>query len=273
MPAPPTEMPAAVQVVSAGWTGDGQGGCTGSSSVDTPQEYAVPKAGQVIYAEFAVAGIEDGTPVNFDFYALDGETLLSSGEQVWDFGSEEICIFVPVRGAQGRERRKRGVPGRGPGARPEPGGVRRAVGRGSRDASISGARAPAANLTCLCDLRMVATTHSPPAAERPRPPSPEEVETALRAYEVMVILDPSLEERTVEPSLDKYLNVIRKDGGSVDSLEVWGRRRLAYEIDKNAEGIYAVITLQAEPDTVKEFDRQLGLNEAILRTKVLRPTV
>ena len=94
----------------------------------------------------------------------------------------------------------------------------------------------------------------------------------MRAYEVMVILDPSLEERTVEPSLDKYLNVIRKDGGSIDNVEVWGRRRLAYEIRKNAEGIYAVITLNAEPDTVKEFNRQLGLNEAVLRTKVLRPT-
>jgi small subunit ribosomal protein S6 len=88
----------------------------------------------------------------------------------------------------------------------------------------------------------------------------------------MVIVDPSLEERTVEPSLDKYLNVIRKDGGTVDNVDVWGRRRLAYEISKNAEGIYAVITLNAEPDTVKEFNRQLGLNEAVLRTKVLRPT-
>ena len=78
--------------------------------------------------------------------------------------------------------------------------------------------------------------------------SPEEVETAVRAYEVMVILDPSLEERTVEPSLDKYLNVIRKDGGSVETVDVWGRRRLAYEIQKNAEGIYAVINLTAEPD-------------------------
>jgi small subunit ribosomal protein S6 len=97
------------------------------------------------------------------------------------------------------------------------------------------------------------------------------VETAVRAYEVMVILDPSLEERTVEPSLDKYLNVIRKDGGTVDNVDIWGRRRLAYEIQKNAEGIYAVITLNAEPDTVKEFNRQLGLNEAVLRTKVLRP--
>jgi small subunit ribosomal protein S6 len=93
----------------------------------------------------------------------------------------------------------------------------------------------------------------------------------MRAYEVMVILDPSLEERTVEPSLDKYLNVIRKDGGTIDNVDVWGRRRLAYEIKKNAEGIYALITLNAEPDTVKEFDRQLGLNESVLRTKVLRP--
>jgi small subunit ribosomal protein S6 len=97
------------------------------------------------------------------------------------------------------------------------------------------------------------------------------VETAVRAYEVMVILDPSLEERTVSPSLDKYLNVIRKDGGSVENVDVWGRRRLAYEIAKNAEGIYAVIQLTAEPDTVKEFDRQLGLNESVLRTKVMRP--
>ena len=93
----------------------------------------------------------------------------------------------------------------------------------------------------------------------------------MRAYEVMVILDPSLEERTVEPSLDKYLNVVRKDGGSVESVDVWGRRRLAYEINKQAEGIYAVVQLTAEPATVKELDRQLGLNESVLRTKVIRP--
>jgi small subunit ribosomal protein S6 len=100
------------------------------------------------------------------------------------------------------------------------------------------------------------------------------VETALRAYEVMVILDPDLEERTVAPSLDQYLNnVVRKDGGTVEKVDVWGRRRLAYEVDKNAEGIYAVIELQAEPATVKELDRQLTLNESVLRTKVIRPDV
>ena len=93
----------------------------------------------------------------------------------------------------------------------------------------------------------------------------------MRHYEVMVILDPDLEERTVAPSLDTYLNVVRQDGGSVEKVDVWGRRRLAYEIQKNDEAIYAVIELSAEPDTVKEFDRQLRLNESVLRTKVLRP--
>ena len=93
----------------------------------------------------------------------------------------------------------------------------------------------------------------------------------MRAYELMVILDPDLEERTVQPSLDTYLNVVRKDGGSVENIDIWGRRRLAYEIDKNAEGIYAVVSLTAEPATVKELDRQLTLNESVLRTKVIRP--
>jgi len=87
----------------------------------------------------------------------------------------------------------------------------------------------------------------------------------------MVILDPDLEERTVAPSLDTYLNVVRNDGATIENVDVWGRRRLAYEIDKKPEGIYAVVTLNAEPATVKELDRQLGLNESVLRTKVLRP--
>ena len=95
----------------------------------------------------------------------------------------------------------------------------------------------------------------------------------MRHYEIMVILDPSLEERTVAPSLDTYLNVIRTAGGSVEKLDVWGRRRLAYEIDKKTEGIYAVIDLQATPAAVAELDRQLRLNESVLRTKVIRPEV
>ena len=95
--------------------------------------------------------------------------------------------------------------------------------------------------------------------------------SVMRNYELMVILDPDLEERTVAPSLDRYLNLVRQGGGSVEKLDVWGRRRLAYEVDKRSEGIYAVVDLTAEPETVKELDRQLGLNEAVMRTKVVRP--
>ncbi len=94
---------------------------------------------------------------------------------------------------------------------------------------------------------------------------------SLRHYELMVILDPDLEERTISPSLDQFLGVIRQGGGSVEKVDVWGRRRLSFEIDKKVEGIYAVIDLQAEPAAVQELDRQLNLNESVLRTKVLRP--
>lgn len=92
----------------------------------------------------------------------------------------------------------------------------------------------------------------------------------MRHYEVMVILDPSQDERTVAPSLDKYLEVVRKEGGSVDKVDVWPKRRLAYPIDKKEEGIYAVLDLTCESDTVLELDRLLGINELVLRTKVLR---
>jgi small subunit ribosomal protein S6 len=89
-------------------------------------------------------------------------------------------------------------------------------------------------------------------------------------YELMVILDPSIDERTVAPSLDRFLGVVRNDGGTVDGVDIWGRRRLAYEIDKHTEGIYAVVQLTATSATTQELDRQLGLSEAVLRTKVLR---
>ena len=92
----------------------------------------------------------------------------------------------------------------------------------------------------------------------------------MRLYEIMVILAPDLEERTVQPSLDTFLNVIRQSGGSVEKVDVWGRRRLAYEINKRSEGIYAVIEVTCTSEAVAELDRQLSLNESVLRTKVLR---
>ena len=92
----------------------------------------------------------------------------------------------------------------------------------------------------------------------------------MHKYELMVILDPTIEERTVAPSLDKFLNVIRNAEGTVDNVYIWGRRRMSYEINKNNEGIYAVVNMTATSAAVVELDRQLKLSEAVLRTKVLR---
>ena len=89
-------------------------------------------------------------------------------------------------------------------------------------------------------------------------------------YELMVILDPEIDERTVAPSLDKFLNVIRTDGGTIDNVDIWGRRRLAYEINKKTEGIYAVVNFTATSEATNELDRQLNLSELVFRTKVLR---
>jgi small subunit ribosomal protein S6 len=92
----------------------------------------------------------------------------------------------------------------------------------------------------------------------------------MRRYEMMVILDPQLDERTVTPSLEQFLSVVKAQGGSVEKVDVWGKRRLSYEIDKRTEGIYAVVDMSCTPATVAELDRQLSLSESVLRTKVLR---
>ena len=94
--------------------------------------------------------------------------------------------------------------------------------------------------------------------------------THTHQYELMVILDPELDERQVTPNLDKFLKVITNDGGSIDNVDVWGRRRLAYEIKKKSEGIYAVVKFTATSETTQELDRQLNLSELVFRTKVLR---
>lgn len=92
----------------------------------------------------------------------------------------------------------------------------------------------------------------------------------MRHYEIMIILDPTQDERTVAPSLDKYLETVRKDNGKVVKVDVWGKRRFAYPINKKEEGIYAVLNLECESATVLELDRVLNLNDDVLRTKVLR---
>jgi small subunit ribosomal protein S6 len=89
-------------------------------------------------------------------------------------------------------------------------------------------------------------------------------------YELMVILNPEIDERQVAPNLDKFLKVITNGGGTIDNVDIWGRRRLAYEIQKKSEGIYAVVNFTSTSAAAQELDRQLKLDERVMRTKVLR---
>jgi len=91
-----------------------------------------------------------------------------------------------------------------------------------------------------------------------------------RQYELMIILDPEVDERNLGPALEKLLKVVIDDGGSINNVDTWGKRRLAYEIQKKTEGVYVVVDLTATSATAQELDRQLGLNETIMRTKLLR---
>lgn len=93
----------------------------------------------------------------------------------------------------------------------------------------------------------------------------------MRKYEIMIIVNPDVDERQVTPLLEKHLALIAKNGGTVDSLETWGKRRLAYDILKKSEGIYVVANVTTTPADVAEVNRHMTIDEQILRTKVLRP--
>ncbi|GAA2180458.1 30S ribosomal protein S6 [Brooklawnia cerclae] len=92
----------------------------------------------------------------------------------------------------------------------------------------------------------------------------------MRKYEIMVIIDPDVDERQVPALLEKHLKTITAGEGTVDGQDIWGRRRMAYEINKKPEGIYAVLGVTAEPHVVSEMDRLMTIDEQIMRTKVMR---
>lgn len=95
----------------------------------------------------------------------------------------------------------------------------------------------------------------------------------MRKYEVMVLVDSDVDDRQVPALVDKHLEVITNGGGTIENIDHWGRRRLAYDINKKSEAVYAVITLTAEPAIVSELDRLMTIDERIVRTKVQRVDV
>ena len=95
----------------------------------------------------------------------------------------------------------------------------------------------------------------------------------MRKYEVMILIDPTVEERQVDSVMEKYLKVVTDEKGTVDKVDVWGKRRLAYESQNKSEAIYVVLNVTCEPATVQEIDRLFAIDEKIMRTKVMRPEI
>jgi small subunit ribosomal protein S6 len=95
----------------------------------------------------------------------------------------------------------------------------------------------------------------------------------LYPYEILVIFDPRLNDDELTALLGRLQDNLRSLGGDVRRAESWGKRRLAYELRKQREGIYAVIEVAAEPATIREFERQIGLNEQVLRFLTTRVPV
>ena len=99
---------------------------------------------------------------------------------------------------------------------------------------------------------------------------PEGKEPAMRPYETMIVFDTAVDAQTIQIALDRALETIRSSGGSPGNIDRWGKRPLAYEINKRKEGYYVLVEFSGEPSTVVELDRILTLSDEVLRFKILR---
>lgn len=92
-----------------------------------------------------------------------------------------------------------------------------------------------------------------------------------RRYELMLILDPRLEESVINSTVDRFLGVLKDRGGEVAKIDHWGRKRFAYEMKNLEEGYYVVADLDTDPATITELDRQMRLTDELVRHKFVRP--
>jgi len=92
----------------------------------------------------------------------------------------------------------------------------------------------------------------------------------LLPYEVMIIFDPDVEEAAIQGVLDRALEVVRSDGGTSGTVDRWGRRTFAYEMDHRREGYYVVVEYTGEPKASADLDRFLVLADEVLRHKIIR---
>ena len=92
----------------------------------------------------------------------------------------------------------------------------------------------------------------------------------MNKYEIGVILKASLEEEALKAELDRVQDLITRFGGAIEKVDEWGRRRLAYEIDKQTEGVYYFITFSAESPVPAEIESRVRIFETVIRYLIVR---
>ncbi|MFO7288611.1 MAG: 30S ribosomal protein S6 [Bacillota bacterium] len=92
----------------------------------------------------------------------------------------------------------------------------------------------------------------------------------LRKYELMYITRPDLDEESLKNNREKVQSVITQNGGKILETQDMGKRRLAYPIQRLREGVYTVVQFQSEGDIVKELERNLRLDDNVIRHMVIR---
>jgi small subunit ribosomal protein S6 len=90
----------------------------------------------------------------------------------------------------------------------------------------------------------------------------------LREYEAMLILSAEADEKVVGTAVDRITKAIEPSGGSVGGIDRWGRRRFAFEVDRQTEGYYVVVAFDSEPETIAPLERALTLADEVMRAKV-----
>lgn len=92
----------------------------------------------------------------------------------------------------------------------------------------------------------------------------------MRKYETIFILHPSLDEEAVKAGTEKFQGVIENGGGKVENVDFWGKRKLAYEINKVNEGYYTLINFEATPELPKELDRVFRITDGVIRHIIVK---
>ena len=92
----------------------------------------------------------------------------------------------------------------------------------------------------------------------------------MREYELMVVLDPNLDDAAVEALNTRIQNMVTQRGGAIDSVDAWGRRRLAYPIGRYRDGVYILSRFQMPPNAAAEIERALKLTESVIRHLLVR---